>query len=61
MLSIACEIFAGCDSFVKALQMRFGSIAYDDSMEALTYLKQTFSVTAYKAQFEGLSNKLEDL
>lgn len=49
------------DFFVKALQIRFGPSTYDDPMEALTRLKQTFSITVYKAQFESLSNRLKGL
>lgn len=31
----------GCDCFIKALHIQFGPSAYDDTMEALTRLKQT--------------------
>lgn len=49
------------DSFVKALQVRFGPIAYDGPMEALTRLKQTSSEAMYKVEFEVLSNRLKGL
>lgn len=50
--AVDCGQFTGWDSFVKALQIRFGPIAYDDFIEALTRLTQTSSIAAYKAQFE---------
>lgn len=53
--------FTNCKTFVRALLMRFGPIAYDDLIEALTHLKQTTTVVAYKAQFEALSNRLRGL
>jgi len=40
------------------LQTRFGVTAYDDPMEALTRLKQTSIVIAYKGNFEILSNRI---
>ena len=46
---------------IQALHIRFGAIAYDDPMEILTRLKQTASVSSYKAQFEVLSNKIKGL
>jgi hypothetical protein len=49
------------ESFVKACLIRFGPTAYDDPMEALTHLRQTTIVAAYKAQFKGLSNRLRGL
>ncbi|XP_057953074.1 uncharacterized protein LOC131147593 [Malania oleifera] len=49
------------EAFVKALLARFGPQSYDDPMEALTKLKQTSSVEAYKEQFEFLSNRLRRL
>jgi hypothetical protein len=36
-------------------------MAYGDPMEMLTRLRQTTTVAAYKAQFEGLSNRLRGL
>lgn len=54
-----CQLM-GWDSFVKALQVRYGLIAYDDPMEVLTHLKQTTTIVA-KTQFEGLSNQLKGL
>lgn len=45
----------------RSLLIRFGPIAYDDPMKALTRLKHTSFVAAYKAQFEALSNRLRGL
>ena len=42
---------------MKALQTRFRITAYDDLMEALTRLKQTSTVVAYKGNFKILSNR----
>ncbi|XP_042980307.1 uncharacterized protein LOC122310468 [Carya illinoinensis] len=53
--------FTSWETFVRSLLMRFGPTAYDDPMEALTRLKQTSSVAAYKSQFEALSNRLRGL
>ncbi|XP_042974800.1 uncharacterized protein LOC122306438 [Carya illinoinensis] len=50
--------FHSWEDFIKAVQVRFGT-SYDDTMEALTCLKQTNSVTAYKAEFELLSNRIK--
>ncbi|XP_042973080.1 uncharacterized protein LOC122304883 [Carya illinoinensis] len=49
------------DTFVRALLLRFGPTAYNDPMEGLTRLKQTTTVSAYKAEFESLSNRLRGL
>jgi hypothetical protein len=46
------------DAFVKELQTSFGPLAYDDSMESTTRLKQNTIVSIYKTQFEALSNQL---
>ena len=43
------------------MQIRFGVIAYDDPMVALTRLKQVSSVVAYKGNFEILSNRITGL
>lgn len=59
--AIDCGVFNGWDSFVTALQVRFGPTAHDDPMEALTHLKQSSFVAVYKAQFEALCNKLKGL
>ena len=53
--------FASWEVFIKALQTRFGTSAYDDPMEALTRLKQTTSVVSYKGNFEILSNRIKGL
>lgn len=50
--------FNNWETFTRALQVIFRLIAYDDSMEALTRLKQTTTIVVYKAQFESLSNLL---
>ena len=54
-------LFTSWEAFVKVLQIRFGNIAYDDPMEALTRLRQNGSVTVYKGQFESLSNQITGL
>ncbi|XP_035551104.1 uncharacterized protein LOC118349683 [Juglans regia] len=51
--------FHSWEEFTQAVQVRFGSSAYDDPMEALTRLKQVNSVTAYKAEFELFSNRIK--
>ena len=59
-----CEetgIFNNWEGFVEALLIRFGTTAYEDPMEALTRLRQTTGVVAYKGQFEALSNRLKGL
>lgn len=55
------EGFASWEVFVQAFQTRFKSTAYDDPMEALTHLKQTSIVVAYKGNFEILSNRIVGL
>ena len=42
---------------MKALQTYFGVTTYDDPMKALTRLKQTSTMVAYKGNFEILSNR----
>ena len=46
---------------MRALHIRFGALAYDDLMEALTKLRQVNSVSSYKAPFEALSNRIKEL
>lgn len=41
--------FTSWEAFVRALLLRFGPMVYDDMMKALTQLKQSYSVTVYKA------------
>ena len=53
--------FTSWEGFVRALHTRFGALAYDDLMEALTKLRQVSSVSNYKAQFEALSNRIKEL
>ena len=53
--------FASWEVFVQVLQTRFGATAYDDPMEALTRLKQTSTMVAYKGNFEILSNRIVGL
>ncbi|KAF5450607.1 hypothetical protein F2P56_030941, partial [Juglans regia] len=55
------DSFKSWHSFIKAVQSRFGSSSYDDPMEAITRLRQTSTVSAYKTQFEVLSNRLKGL
>ena len=54
-------LFVGWEDFVITLLTRFGTTAYEDTMEALTRLKQTTSVVMYKGQFEALSNRIKGL
>ena len=49
------------ETFVRAIQVRFGPSSYDNPMEALTKLKQTTIVAVYKSQFEMLSNRIRNL
>ena len=53
--------FASWEVFIRALQTHFGTLAYDDPMEAVTRLKQTTSVVSYKGNFEILSNRIKGL
>ena len=41
-------ILTSWEAFVKALQIRFGTLSYDDPMEALISIKQTSTVELYK-------------
>lgn len=54
-------VFTSWEAFTKALYTRFGTMVYDDLMEALHRLRQTASVIEYKAQFELLSNRIRGL
>ena len=48
--------------FLKGtLHTRLGPSANDDPMECLTKLKQTSTVSNYKAQFEVISNRIKGL
>ena len=47
--------------FTKAILLRFGPTDYEDPSEALTRLKQTFSVTEYQEIFEKLSHQIDGL
>ncbi|KAJ0079625.1 hypothetical protein Patl1_22875 [Pistacia atlantica] len=49
------------DGFTQSLLTRFGLALLDDPMEALTRLRKTTIVEAYKLQFEVLSNRLKGL
>ncbi|XP_023874530.2 uncharacterized protein LOC111987066 [Quercus suber] len=54
-------LFVDWELLIQALHIRFGATAYDDPMEMLTRLRQTASVSLYKAQFEVLSNRIKGL
>ena len=54
-------LFADWELLIQALHIRFGATAYDDPMETLTRLRQTATVSLYKAQFEVLSNRIKGL
>ena len=49
------------ETFVRAIQVRFGPLSYDDPKENLTKLKQTTTVATYKSRFEMLSNRIKNL
>ena len=49
------------EGFVRALQIGFGSTAFDDLMEALTRLRQTSPIASFNGQFEALSNRIKGL
>ena len=53
--------FTSWDAFIRALHIRFGTLAYDDPMEALSKLRQVNSVAQYKGQFEALSDHIKEL
>ena len=48
------------ETFVRAIQVRFGPSSYDDPMETLTKLRHTTIVFAYKSQFE-ISYRIKNL
>ena len=47
--------------FTKTILLCFGSTDYEDPSEALTCLKQTFSVTEYQKVFEKFSHQVDSL
>lgn len=49
------------ETFISAIQVRFGSSSYDDPMETLTKLRHTTTVSAYKSQFEMISSRIKNL
>ena len=53
--------FASWEVFIRALQTHFGTLAYDDSIEELTRLKQTTTVVSYKGNFKILFNRIKGL
>ncbi|KAF5475692.1 hypothetical protein F2P56_007468 [Juglans regia] len=57
----AAGAFTNWEVFERALLTRFGPSVYEDAMEALTKLRQTTTVEAYKSDFEHLSNQLHGL
>ena len=54
-------MFCNWEGMVQALHVRFGSTPYDNSMKALTKLRQTSTVVVYKADFEAFSNRIKGL
>ena len=54
-------LFKDWETLVEALQIRFGATTYDDPMEALTRMRQSTTVVAYKLEFEALSNRIREL
>ena len=53
--------FTSQDAFIRALHIRFGTLVYDDPMEALSKLRQVISVAQYKGQFKALSDHIKEL
>lgn len=53
--------FPSLKIFVHALLICFGPSAYEDPMGALTKLRQTTKVEAYKCEIEYLSNQFHGL
>ena len=47
------EDFLGWETFVKALQIRFGVTTYDDPIKALTRFKQNASVVATRVYLKS--------
>ena len=54
-------VFYDWESLVQAMQVRFGTTAYDDPLEMLAWLRIIATVAMYKAQFEVLSNRIKGL
>ena len=54
-------MFKDWETLVEALQIRFGATTYDDPIEALTRMRQSTTVVAYKLEFEALSNRIREL
>ncbi|XP_062088840.1 uncharacterized protein LOC133795407 [Humulus lupulus] len=46
------------DSFIKALQQRFGTSIYDDPLGRISKLTQTGRVSQYRAEFESLMPRI---
>jgi len=46
------------DSFVRALELRFGPSSYDNHQASLFKLHQTGIVVEYQSQFETLANRV---
>jgi hypothetical protein len=46
------------EEFVRAIQVRFGKIFYDDSMETLTKPKQICLLEDYKTQFDTRTTRI---
>lgn len=53
--------FTSQETFAHAMLIKFGPIAYNNPIKALTRLKQTSTIANQKAQFESLSNRLRGL
>ena len=54
-------VFGNWEALIQAMLIRFGSMTYDDPMEALTRLRQTSTVALYKGEFEALANWIRGL
>lgn len=55
------SLFMSWEAFFIAMFIRFSPTSYDDPIEALTKIKQTTTISVYKAQFEALSDRLRGL
>lgn len=53
--------FTSQETFAHATLIKFGPIAYNNPIKALTRLKQTSTIANQKAQCESLSNRLRGL
>lgn len=55
------NLFTTWDEFVRALEIRFGPLAFENHQQALFKLQQTSTVAAYQWDFERLCNRVNGL